>query len=120
MSFKVGEIAIANFPGVWTYGKEALIVRIVTSGKRRSDPGPPRTGLRYEVEIDGSSDSRFYEGKKLQYFADELRKRPDDKPFSSWYREHIITDPIAVPNLEKTMKHVQSNLQTYTEGRGNG
>jgi hypothetical protein len=37
MSFKVGEIAIANFPGVWTYGKEALIVRIVTSGKRRSE-----------------------------------------------------------------------------------
>jgi hypothetical protein len=66
-------------------------------------------GVPNEVEIVGSSDSRFYEGKKLQYFADELRKRPDDKPFSSWYREHIITDPIAVPNLEKTMRKVQAN-----------
>jgi hypothetical protein len=62
-----------------------------------------------------------FPGNSQQFWAVEehLRKRPDDKPFSEWFRNTIITDPIAVPNLETTMRNVARNLQAFTEGLAN-
>lgn len=58
----------------------------------------------------------------VDFFCDEskLRKRPSDEPFSEWFRNTIITDPIAVPNLETTMRHVRANLSAYSTGEGSG
>jgi hypothetical protein len=93
----------SNRPGHERYWKPGYLVTVVS----RECGLSPYFFVPYEYVVE-------HEYGIAYVLGDQLRKRPDDKPFTSWFREHIITDPIA----EETIKRTLANMADYTGGRG--
>jgi hypothetical protein len=106
--FKVGDqVTGQNYlHATWRNGMHGVVAEVL--------PEPvPRHEWSSDYVVSWSDGT----ARRAAYY--HLRKRPDDQPFSEWFRNTIITDPIAVP-LETTMRNVARNLQSFTEGKANG
>lgn len=88
--FEIGEIVLVNCPGIWSHGKEALILAYTDRGKRFEAGGKYREGFRYVVEVEGERFSRMNgpaNGLPLAYFHDELKRKPiprEDLQVTRW------------------------------------
>lgn len=109
--FSVGEVVLINIPGNDCHNFEATILR-TDRGVRSGDEGSV-FGFLYVLEIAGVG--RMNNGREFACFENELRKRPDDQPFTSWAKEHLIPYADCAPSLEESMKTAQKNLASYTQ-----
>ncbi len=113
--FRRGEIAIYIGPSrgrvsgclaPWAYGEEVKIAAVVSDNEK----------LGYNI-----NHRKFWydiEGSTIMVAETSLRKRPDDKPFTSWFEKTILTDCLPVQDtIESTMRHVARNLEQFA-GRG--
>jgi hypothetical protein len=114
--FSIGEIAIYEYDQNCVFLREETRVKAQILGGSECEILSTsyfcnrNQATCYDVRMDGG-----------KWIIEEhcLRKRPSDESFSEWFRNTIITDPIAVP-LETTMRNVARNLQSFTEGKANG